>query len=97
MIVYSVSPSDFWGGWQSPERLVEPQDEDDGMNLFASWEDWEAFWARAQNLARELGWEGEVRQGPFVAGLPNPDYAASSPPLPRAPHCHLTRYVAHFF
>ncbi len=61
MIVYHIPPIDIWEGWQ------EPKD--------AEWLDdaeWGPMWAKAQELARKVGWEGDIRTGPYVTVLPFP-------------------------
>lgn len=69
MIVYSIGIIDHWNGWQNPKRVFRAasKDTEDGR----TWADWEKLWTEAQWLAGRLGWEGDVRQGPYVAVVPN--------------------------
>jgi hypothetical protein len=34
------------------------------------WAFYEAFRDKAMELARGLGWRGDIRDGPFIAGMP---------------------------
>lgn len=78
MFVYETqSPIDWWIGWHKPEDIFRV-----GVILATSaadtyWEasDWYAAWTLAQRGARQLGWEGDCRQGPFVCPCPEGDDA----------------------
>ena len=71
MIVYSIPPIDYWSGWQKPERVFRLRihwpagGQHDAYN-------WRPLWEEAQELAHQVGWEGDVRpgEGPFVTVLP---------------------------
>ena len=71
MIVYHVPPIDFWNGWQKPSDLFRVSVSD---NTF-EWHDpaeWASMWAKAQKLAKKAGWDGDIRDGPYVTVLPMP-------------------------
>lgn len=68
MYVYAGCPIDFWSGWMPEAEYLAA--------LAANEEDQATYYMRlgaAQVLAKRLGWEGDMRQGPFVSGLPAPD------------------------
>lgn len=60
IFVYSVEPIDDWAGWLEPEAFFLDQ---------ASWQE---QWSTAQALARDLGFDGDIREGPFMTVLPHP-------------------------
>jgi hypothetical protein len=74
LFVYHVGPIDDWEGWTPVQQLVP----EDGTK----WTEWiyrdDAVrrWAQAMQLARQIGWEGDVRggffgpDGPWVCPLP---------------------------
>jgi hypothetical protein len=71
VFVYGVEPIDVWLGWSdeaqfraSVERWCPPQ------GRSAMWAFYEAFRDKAMELARGLGWQGDIRDGPFIAGMP---------------------------
>ena len=71
MIVYALIPIDFWNGWLKPSDLFRVSVGDDDTK----WHDpaeWVSMWAKAQELARKVGWEGDIREGPYVTVLPEP-------------------------
>ncbi len=72
MFAYARAAIDFWDGWQNePEFLA---------SLFKGYdlvEDAESAVSRyvktlrkAKEVATHIGWEGDIREGPFIAGLP---------------------------
>jgi hypothetical protein len=80
IFVYSTGPIDIWEGW-TPLRqlLLRPEQE---------WTEWvwpqeiAHRWKRAQQIARQIGWEGDIRGGffsdvggPWVCPLPLGDYS----------------------
>ncbi len=71
IFVYGVEPIDAWLGWSdeaqfraSVDKWCYPERRD------AIWALYEAFRDRAQIIARDLGWQGDIREGPFIAGVP---------------------------
>ena len=78
MIVYKIGPIDHWNGWHEPSDLFR------ALSGFGDCEwldpaDWERSWNKAQKLALQLGWDGDIRTGPFVTVLPDQD--GSTPPF----------------
>ncbi len=70
MFAYALTPIDHWTGWMSEAEFLSqlgegymPVDE----SAYLATKD------RALDLARSAGWEGDIRQGPFIAGLPTND------------------------
>jgi hypothetical protein len=70
--VYDMGPNtDRWVGWQSPTDAA-------GQGKAGFQEDWQqdidavVEHAKEQFRAR-TGWEGDVREGPFIAGLMPPE------------------------
>lgn len=76
--VYAVGPIDFWSGWLTPEEAIGPTDTagaHEPSKIDQS--DFEEFFGQAKEIARSTrGWEGDIRQGPFVAGFPVHDGGA---------------------
>lgn len=71
IFVYGVEPIDAWLGWSdeaqfraSVDRWCAPESRD------AMWTFYEAFRDNAMDIARTLGWQGDIREGPFTAGMP---------------------------
>ena len=81
MIVYRCEPIDFWFGWQRPGAVFRPDASGGGAYFHHLVEEWPPLWERAKRLARSLGWEGDVREGPFVTVLPPADGACSPSPV----------------
>ena len=68
MIIYCLPPIDQWSGWQKPDKVFTGIEDDDGDTHPAF--EWEPLWKEAQLMAVEMGWEGDVREGPYVTVLP---------------------------
>jgi hypothetical protein len=72
MHVYRTDlPIDLWLGW-TPEgayfnRLAELTTP---SSLYDTFSDHCSIRERAFSLARKIGWEGDIREGPYVIGLP---------------------------
>ena len=79
MIVYQVMPIDFWAGWRKPSELfgVSDHNHDDGQ--FHDPAEWPNLWKQAQKLATEAGWEGDIREGPYVTVVPDGESGGLSP------------------
>jgi len=78
MIVYQIEPIDHWNGWHKPSDLFRSM----AFTLDTEWLDpldWASAWSQAQKLAIKLGWEGDIREGPYVTVLP--DQGGSTPPF----------------
>jgi hypothetical protein len=69
MIVYRIPPIDQWSGWQKPRDVFTGLDDADADSHLAA--DWKPLWATAKKMAKFLGWEGDIREGPYVTVLPN--------------------------
>jgi hypothetical protein len=75
IVVYRIDPIDFWDGWHPLSELPLTVDLENGVWLPLAEVD--QFLARAQALARRIGWEGDIRggpgagNGPFWAPLPS--------------------------
>lgn len=67
MIVYELSPIDNWSGWQKPEAVFRLEIDDPTVHDTT---DWLPLWEKAKTLAGRLGWEGDIREGPFVTVIP---------------------------
>lgn len=77
MIVYHIPPIDDWTGWQEPSEVFRARVD----NLISEWLDaaeWSPMWAKAQELANKAGWEGDIREGPYLTVLP---YPPGPPPI----------------
>ena len=80
MIVYQVCPIYDWSGWHDPRELFRVRVrifEDFG--LFSN--QWDRAWEQALELGKEAGWEGDIREGPFVSVLPEPPGSYSAVPF----------------
>jgi hypothetical protein len=74
MFVYARMTIDFWAGWleeaeyknQLPRRFYTPEDIKNALAKY------ESFLEKGKGLAAKVGWEGDMRDGPYVAGLPKP-------------------------
>jgi len=71
MIVYHINPIDFWEGWQKPSAVFSTDTFFPFRNPSYEVERWVKMWAKAQELAKKVGWEGDVSAGPFVSGIPD--------------------------
>jgi hypothetical protein len=77
MFAYARAAIDFWPGWLSEEefkaqlahRCFTQRD------IANAWSRYEQFRDRAYDLAKKVGWEGDIRSGPFIAGLPTHETA----------------------
>ncbi len=66
--VYVVGPIDYWPAWIS---IDTPPVEDYPVGKYA--EARHALLEHAKRRFHEAGWEGDIRMGPFFAGLPTSD------------------------
>jgi hypothetical protein len=72
--VYEQGPdTDRWVGWMRPEAAITAGDE---SPLHEDWSrEIEQIVEHAKQQFRErTSWEGDIRQGPYVAGLMPPDH-----------------------
>lgn len=68
--VYSLGPIDFWAGMLSEAEYREKMHAEDVDHID---EVYIPFFDQAKELARSIGWEGDIRQGPFISALPTED------------------------
>lgn len=68
MHVYACNPIDWWQWWLSEDELVERRPAEQIKDYLRDLK-------LAQEAAFQIGWEGDVREGPFVCGLPGPSGA----------------------
>ena len=80
MIVYRLDPIDNgWMPWdaliaRAPKPKTSPDYWDqDWFDLSPDASVVRSTFARAQHLAKRLGWEGDIREGPYFAPLPEND------------------------
>jgi hypothetical protein len=66
MFAYARAAIDFWPGWLTEEQFKA------AIQSVAEYED---FRDKAFALAKEVGWEGDIREGPFIAGIPTHETA----------------------
>jgi hypothetical protein len=72
MFVYAIQPIDFWNGWQNPSDLFRVSTHEYSTDYHNPAE-WGPAWTKAKELARQVGWEGDIREGPYVTVLPHSD------------------------
>jgi hypothetical protein len=72
MYVYQLAPINLWGGWSKPENVIS-DDPHDADRIHRA--EFETFFERAKVVAQRIGWEGDMRQGPYVSGLADPTAA----------------------
>lgn len=70
--VYRVEPIDDFHLWMSPSDVFNAF----GSNDLRTIKEFEEVFDTAKTSARLIGWEGDIREGPFVSMLP-PDGAGS--------------------
>lgn len=79
MFVYQVGPIDFWAGWHRPSDIFRVSDGRDDDGQYHSPTDWGPMWEKAQSLGTEAGWEGDIREGPYVTVIPDGDGGGTCP------------------
>lgn len=71
MFAYARAAIDFWPGWLAEEQFLDQlkaiYTSDDAEKATGEYEELKQS---AFLLAKKVGWEGDIREGPFVAGLP---------------------------
>lgn len=80
MFVYQVSPIDFWNGWIGEKEFLMSYVEDHTHGRYADLDmlahrikEYSTFREGALALAKRAGWEGDIRDGPYVAAMPYGD------------------------
>lgn len=72
----SRGPIDFWQGWLTIDAVVlEELKDPDRWLRGSSLDSLFRFMQAAMDKARTIdcGWEGDIREGPYVIGLPPPE------------------------
>ena len=67
-------PIDFWEGWLTEDQYKSQLTADDDFGRASTIAEYEELRDEAFELARAKGWEGDIRQGPFIAGIPTGDH-----------------------
>lgn len=72
--VYAGGPIDFWNGWQKTNEVVTYERTELRVppGLKIDRDEYLPFLFAVKELAHDLGWEGDMREGPFVSVLPDP-------------------------
>lgn len=73
--VYRVAPIDDFHLWVSPSTIFNETGTDD----FRLLDEFNEVFDVGKIAARFLGWEGDMREGPYVSMLPSHDSGSSSP------------------
>ena len=72
VVLYRLPPIDFWSGWTHEDHVeFYEMFEEDRPTLGVDRQVYHRFKARALELARDLGWEGDTRHGFYVSGFPD--------------------------
>jgi hypothetical protein len=73
--LYMRDPIDLWLGWMTEaefraavERRFPTKKQFDVM-----WAGYTRMWHGAQAMAKRFGWPGDIREGPYVSGIPGPE------------------------
>lgn len=71
MFIYSQAPIDHWQGWltvpEAAAKLCGGNNTEDALRCLAD------TLQEAKQLAKVAGWEGDMREGPYITVLPNND------------------------
>jgi hypothetical protein len=71
MFAYRLPSINSWNGWMTESRYLEELAEEAKAEASSSSvSKYEALRSKAFELARNVGWEGDIREGPFIAGIP---------------------------
>jgi hypothetical protein len=72
MYAYSLAPIDVWAGWVKQETFKsEIGIVFQGEDVSGALADYESRLEEAKGLAEKLGWEGDIKEGPYIAALPS--------------------------
>lgn len=77
LYAYGRDPIDFWPGWMTEPHFKASLSDRYHMDsdVLEAISRYEAFKTSAMELAKKAGWEGDIREGPYIAGLPTHDTA----------------------
>lgn len=77
MFVYVTTPIDYWEGWTLLDKFLDVHsiDEEDAepfadVRREAAVNHLMPFLDKAYAAAKERGWDGDFREGPYVSGIP---------------------------
>lgn len=72
MFAYVREPIDHWLGWMTEDQycLQVRADSRDSKIAEKSIRKYKAFRGRAYALGMKADWDGDINEGPFIAGLP---------------------------
>lgn len=71
LFVYALSPIDFWPGWMKEADYLASVKNYDDLVGDSFVDDYTILRREALDEAKRVGWEGDIREGPFVSGLPS--------------------------
>lgn len=78
MFIYETVPIDHWQGWLTmPEAAAKLCVDGLGFTHEEELRHLADNLEEAKRLAKAAGWEGDMREGPFVSMLPNQDNTVS--------------------
>jgi hypothetical protein len=75
--VYVLSPIDFWTGWSGRE-IALPDDVEASVQEHLRARVDETLDHALEQFRRRTRWEGDIREGPYFAGLPPTDSQSES-------------------
>lgn len=97
MIVYQLGPIDVWFGWTHLDDVLatasKPLDERIDLCPYST-TTLQNTLTRAQRLAEALGWDGDLREGPYFSRLPENDFYPGSFLLAWKQDNNGTTYIA---
>ena len=73
LFVYGMEPLDCWDGWTlATDYKFAPSVyfPDLSCGHWLTKKEFDAVYSEAQILAKMEGWDGEVRDGPYISGIP---------------------------
>ena len=71
--VYATDPIDFWNGWHKPDDILGTCGKeltDTGEGSYIDIQEYNKRLEELKEKALDLGWEGDICQGPFVSVFP---------------------------
>lgn len=66
LYVYCLPPIDYWIGWQDVESWLLREDVEGSYEI----PEYTKMFEAGKRLAKEIGWAGDICEGPFITGLP---------------------------
>ena len=80
--VYCTGPLDFWNGWHDAADIVRERGDgltEYGEGKFVDKEEFDRCYAELIKKATDMGWEGDIIEGPFVSVFPQEEFNAYHP------------------